>query len=152
MSVLERLRSDGENERQRFREARATLGPLLAEAAARIEQLEAELTIQYQDGHHDGYEKGCTISKEASERYDRIDARIEQLEAALREINQQRYTGRNTINLDNAYEMAIALNAKLLAVMDTARAALEEPHKTLGMRGPHVHSSEQILPLTEASE
>ena len=55
-------------------------------AAARIEQLEAELTIQYQDGHHDGYEKGCTISKEASERYDRIDARIEKLEAALREI------------------------------------------------------------------
>ena len=52
-------------------------------AADRIEQLEAELTIQYQDGHHDGYEKGCTISKEASERYDRIDARIEQLEAAL---------------------------------------------------------------------
>lgn len=113
MSVLERLRSDGENERQRFREARATLGPLLADAAARIEQLEA----------------------------------------ALREINQQRYTGRNTINLDNAYEMAIALNAKLLAVMDTARAALEEPHKTLGMRGPHVHSSEPILPLpAEASE
>ncbi len=59
---------------------------LLHHAADRIEQLEAELTIQYQDGHHDGYEKGCTISKEASERYDRIDARIEQLEAALRDI------------------------------------------------------------------
>ena len=80
-------------------------------------------------------------------------ARIEQLEAALREIDHARYTGRNTINLDNAYEMAIALNAKLLAVMDTARAALEEPHKTLGVRGPHVHSSEQILPLpAEASD
>lgn len=59
---------------------------LIDEAADRIERLEAELTIQYQDGHHDGYEKGCTISKEVSERYDRIDARIEQLEAALREI------------------------------------------------------------------
>ena len=41
--LVERLRSDGENERQRFREARATLGPLLADAAARIEQLEAAL-------------------------------------------------------------------------------------------------------------
>ncbi len=34
--------------------------------------------------------------------------RIAQLEAALREIDHARYTGRNTINLDNAYEMAIA--------------------------------------------
>ena len=41
--LVERLRSDGENERQRFREARATLGPLLADAAERIEQLEAAL-------------------------------------------------------------------------------------------------------------
>lgn len=54
-------------------------------------------------------------------------ARIAQLEAALREIDHARYTGRNTINLDNAYEMVIALNAKLLAVMDTARAALAAP-------------------------
>jgi hypothetical protein len=40
---VERLRSDGEDERQRFREARATLGPLLADAAAEIERLRADL-------------------------------------------------------------------------------------------------------------
>lgn len=58
----------------------------------------------------------------------RIDAaaEIERLRAALREINQQRYTGRHTINLENAYERAVALNAKLLAVMDIARTALKE--------------------------
>ncbi|MEY3083685.1 MAG: hypothetical protein RJA94_3670, partial [Pseudomonadota bacterium] len=39
MGIVERLRSDGEDERQRFREARATLGPLLADAAAEIERL-----------------------------------------------------------------------------------------------------------------
>ena len=59
---------------------------LATEAADRIEQLEAELTIQYQDGHHDGYEKGCTISKEASERYDRIEADNKRLQAALRKL------------------------------------------------------------------
>ena len=53
-------------------------------------------------------------------------ARIEQLEAALREIDQARYTGRNTINPDNAFEHAISLNEKLIAVMDIARAALED--------------------------
>ena len=47
--LVERLRSDGENERQRFREARATLGPLLADAAARIEQLEAALRAVMDD-------------------------------------------------------------------------------------------------------
>jgi hypothetical protein len=60
--------------------------------------------------------------KEAHEAADRIA----QLEAALREIDQARYTGRNTINPDNAFEHAISLNEKLIAVMDIARAALEE--------------------------
>ena len=46
--LVERLRSDGENERQRFREARATLGPLLADAADRIAQLEAALRAAYE--------------------------------------------------------------------------------------------------------
>jgi len=41
--IVERLRSDGEDERQRFREARATLWPLLADAAAEIERLRAAL-------------------------------------------------------------------------------------------------------------
>lgn len=53
-------------------------------------------------------------------------AEIERLRAALEWINQQRYTGRNTINPDNAFEHAIALNEKLIAVMDAARAALAE--------------------------
>ncbi len=86
MGIVERLRSDGEDERQRFREARATLGPLLADAAAEIERLRA----------------------------------------ALEWINQQRYTGRNTINPESSYEHAIALNEKFIAVMDIARAALAE--------------------------
>ena len=40
--IVERLRSDGEDERQRFRESRCTLAPLLNEAAAEIERLRAE--------------------------------------------------------------------------------------------------------------
>ena len=47
--LVEKLRSDGENERQRFREARATLGPLLADAADRIEQLETALRAVMDD-------------------------------------------------------------------------------------------------------
>ena len=57
------------------------------------------------------------------------DAEIERLRAALREIDQQRYTRRNTINPDNAFEHAISLNEKLIAVMDAARAALAEEKK-----------------------
>jgi hypothetical protein len=41
--LVERLRSDGEDERQRFRESRCTLAPLLNEAAADIERLRAAL-------------------------------------------------------------------------------------------------------------
>ena len=52
--------------------------------------------------------------------------RIEQLEKALREIDQARYTGRNTISPDNAFENAISLNEKLIAVMNIARAALAQ--------------------------
>ena len=52
--------------------------------------------------------------------------RIEQLEAALREIDQARYTGRCTINPTNGYDQAVALNKKLVGVMNIARAALEE--------------------------
>ena len=60
---------------------------------------------------------------------DRQADEIERLRAALREIDQARYTGRNTISPDNAFEHAISLNEKLIAVMDIARAALaEEKH------------------------
>lgn len=51
--------------------------------------------------------------------------RIAQLEAALREIDQARYTGRCTINPVNGYDQAVALNKKLVGVMNIARAALE---------------------------
>ena len=57
---------------------------------------------------------------------DEAAAEIERLRAALREIDHARYTGRNTINPDNAFEHAISLNEKLIAVMDIARAALEQ--------------------------
>jgi hypothetical protein len=100
MGIVERLRSDGEDERQRFREARATLGPLLADAAAEIERLSEANTQVWADN--------------------------ERLRAALREIHHARYTGRNTINPDSSYEHAIALNEKFIAVMDIARAALAE--------------------------
>jgi len=63
------------------------------------------------------------------ERYDCLaakNARIEQLEAALAWIDQQRYTGRRTINPANGYDHAIALNEKLMAVMDVAHAALAQ--------------------------
>jgi len=55
-----------------------------------------------------------------------LRATNERLRAALREIDHARYTGRNTISPDNAFEHAIALNEKLIAVMDIARAALKE--------------------------
>lgn len=53
-------------------------------------------------------------------------AEIERLRATLREIDQARYTGRNTISPNNAFENAISLNEKLIAVMDIARAALAQ--------------------------
>jgi hypothetical protein len=56
----------------------------------------------------------------------RLTAENERMRAALREIDHARYTGRNTINPDNAFDHAIALNEKLIAVMDAARAALAQ--------------------------
>jgi chromosome segregation ATPase len=50
----------------------------------------------------------------------------ERLRAALAWIDQQRYTDRSTINPANGYDRAVALNEKLLAVMDAARAALTQ--------------------------
>jgi len=53
-------------------------------------------------------------------------AEIKRLRAALRNIDQLRYTRRNTISPDNAFEHAVSLNEKLIAVMDIARAALAQ--------------------------
>jgi hypothetical protein len=53
-------------------------------------------------------------------------AEIKRLRAALRDIDHARYTDRNTINPDNAFQHAISLNEKLIAVMDIARAALAQ--------------------------
>jgi hypothetical protein len=52
--------------------------------------------------------------------------RIEQLEAALRWIDEQRYVDRSTINQDNAFRKAVSLNERLVKIMDTARAELEK--------------------------
>lgn len=55
-----------------------------------------------------------------------LRATIERLRAALKWINHQRYTGRSTINPANGYDRAVALNTKLLAVMDVARGTLAQ--------------------------
>jgi len=52
--IIERLRSDGENERQHLREARVGLWSLLNEAADTIESLEEEL-----DRYRNGYQGSC---------------------------------------------------------------------------------------------
>jgi hypothetical protein len=70
-------------------------------------------------GSSEGHEGDNSAPLEAA-------AEIERLRAALAWIDQQRYTGRDTINPANGYDHAIALNEKLLALMDVARAALEE--------------------------
>ena len=53
-----------------------------------------------------------------------LQARVAELEAVLQWINMQRYTDRSTVNPDNAFEQWARLNADLVAIMDTARAAL----------------------------
>jgi hypothetical protein len=50
--------------------------------------------------------------------------RVQELEAALQWIDQQRHSDRNTITPDNAFEQWTRLNADLVAIMDTARAVL----------------------------
>jgi hypothetical protein len=50
MSIVDRLRSDGEGARQYEREARIVLGGLLSEAADEIEQLRVDLNEAFIDG------------------------------------------------------------------------------------------------------
>ena len=68
----------------------------------------------------------CGTAKRALKDLGKANDEIERMRAALREIDHARYTGRNTINPDNAFEHAIALNEKLITVMDIARAALPQ--------------------------
>ena len=68
--LLERLRSDGENECQSEREARCVLGGLLDAAAQEIEQLREALSqMVYETTHLSPMENDgshwCKISKEA---------------------------------------------------------------------------------------
>lgn len=56
----------------------------------------------------------------------RLTARVEELEATLSWIDQQRYTDRDTINPDNAFEKIGKLNGKIIAIMDRARAAITQ--------------------------
>ena len=53
-----------------------------------------------------------------------LQARVNELEAALQWIDRQRYTDRSTITPDNAFERAISLNDQLVMIMDKARAVL----------------------------
>ena len=96
-------------------------GPAMTEAADEIERLSRELddvwdalAIQREDNGS----FGDAFKRQADE--------IERMRAALREIDQARYTRRNTISPDNAFEHAVSLNEKLIAVMDIARAALAQ--------------------------
>ena len=84
---------------------------MLETQAARIERLEAEAK---------------TRTLDYLGQVGQLSEELERLRAALREIDQQRYTDRCTISTTNAYEVAIALNDTLLAVMNIARAALGE--------------------------
>ena len=80
---------------------------------------DADTTRRIGESYADTHERRQRDRNEAA-------AEIERLRAALREIDQARYTGRNTISPDNAFENAISLNEKLIAVMDIARAALAQ--------------------------
>ncbi len=80
---------------------------------------DADTTRRIGESYADTHERRQRDRNEAA-------AEIERLRAALREIDHARYTDRNTINPDNAFEHAVALNEKLIAVMDAARAALAE--------------------------
>ena len=85
-----------------------------------VERLrDADTTRRIGESYADTHERRQRDRNEAA-------AEIERLRAALREIDQARYTGRNTISPDNAFENAISLNEKLIAVMDIARAALAQ--------------------------
>lgn len=61
--------------------------------------------------------------------YEALRAENKKLRAALSWIDQQRYTDRDTINPDNAFEKIGKLNGKIIAIMDRARAALTQPTK-----------------------
>jgi hypothetical protein len=73
-------------------------------------------------------EKEVQWHKDNSARRGEADAvllrRVTELKQALQWIDQQRYTDRNTITPDNAFEQWARLNADLVAIMDKARAAL----------------------------
>jgi hypothetical protein len=85
-----------------------------------VERLrDADTTRRIGESYADTHERRQRDRNEAADE-------IERMRAALREIDHARYTGRNTINPDNAFENAISLNEKLIAVMDAARAALEQ--------------------------
>ena len=98
--IVERLRTTTDG---------VTVNPDGLEAAFEIERLrdEIERLTKYDEVLH-------------------LRATNARLRAALTWINHQRYTGRSTINPENGYDRAVALNTKLLAVMDVARGTLAQ--------------------------
>ena len=67
----------------------------------------------------------CQASLEAADEITRLTAEVEKLRSELRWIDEQRYTDRDTITPDNAFEKIGKLNGKIIAIMDRARAAQE---------------------------
>ena len=101
---------------------------LLAHAAAEIERLRAEverlgseLTDAYTDLNSARQDNGSFTAE-----FKHLQAEVERLRAALAWIDQQRYTRRDTINPANGYDRAVALNEKLISVMDAAIRALKD--------------------------
>jgi hypothetical protein len=114
----QRDRNEAAAEIERLKkEALFTAITVLPDKDAEIERLRADLAHADAKGQENDKLLWGTIK--ANER----------MRAALREIDQARYTGRNTISPDNAFQHAISLNEKLIAVMDIARAALAEEKK-----------------------
>ena len=109
--------------------------PMFGNAADEIERLRAEVkkltgeqTDCYTDLNSARQDNGSftTEFKRLTAEVERLTSENQRLRAALEWIDQQRYTGRRTINPANGYDRAVALNEKLISVMDAARAALTQ--------------------------
>lgn len=89
---------------------------------AEVEELQSECAERDWLFNEGGEESVAAMEQELIA----LRATNERLRAALEWINQQRYTGRGTINPESAYNRAVALNEKLIALMDVARGTLAQ--------------------------
>ena len=95
---------------------------------AEVERLASELADACTDLNSARQDNSSftTEFKRLTAEVERLTSENQRLRAALEWIDQQRYTGRRTINPANGYDRAVALNEKLISVMDAARAALTQ--------------------------